>query len=161
LIINWISCKLYCGFKFRKHYRGCVSSILAIGLVSIVYIIINFESFRKKSNSDNNSVPVRSNSGLENSSGGGTNIIDESRTYDKPWREPYAGTEYVTIARIMVENNITGCGIFYVKEVKSGEYVVACSDDAVSWTYYVVYSNLNRIYLANDEMITRLKPPAL
>ena len=59
----------------------------------------------------------------------------------------------------MVNNNIRGCGEYYVKEVTPKEYVVACTGDGKNWTYYVIWTNLDKIYLANDEMISKLKPP--
>jgi hypothetical protein len=71
------------------------------------------------------------------------------------------GVEIVSLARVFVSNNINGCGIFYVKNVDSGKYLVACSDDGETWQYYITWPDLNEIYSANDEMLTKLTPPKI
>lgn len=85
-------------------------------------------------------------------------IINDQRTYEPTWKSPN-NVELVEIGKIMVANNIKGCGEYHVKEITSKEYVVACTADGTNWTYYVVYSAINKIYLANDEMLSKLKPP--
>lgn len=85
-------------------------------------------------------------------------IINDTRTFEQTWKSPN-NQELVDIGRIMVSNNIRGCGEYHVKEITNKEYVVACTSDGTNWTYYVVYSAINKIYLANDEMLEKLTPP--
>ena len=85
-------------------------------------------------------------------------VIDDNRTYSLSWRSP-TDNEFADIGRIMVKNNVTGCGEYYVKEVTSGEFVAACTSDGKNWNYYVVYTKIDKIYLANNEMLKKLTPP--
>jgi len=87
-----------------------------------------------------------------------SNIIEDERTYSNSWREPH-GTEFAKIGRIIVANGIKVCGEYYVKEVASGEYVIACTPDGNNWTYYVAWIHTEKILLANDEMERKLTPP--
>ena len=140
-----------CGYVFPKHHRGCFYAfIITAVFILFVYILSSIGLSKKSTNTES-----------DNENNRGTNIINDNKTYTKSWREPYDGSETVAITRIMVKNNITGCGIYYVKVVTPGEYVLACTSDTVNWTYYVVYTNLGKIYLANDEMVSKLKPPDL
>lgn len=122
-----------CGYKISKGGNGCFTYLLiGIGIMFFFYIIGS------------------------NSSGG--NVIEDENTYSQSWREP-EGTEFRDIGRIMIKNNISGCGDYHLKEVTDNEFVVACSSDDINWTYYVVYPNLDKIYSANDEMVKKLTPP--
>jgi|JI8StandDraft_2_1071088.scaffolds.fasta_scaffold68934_1 hypothetical protein len=122
-----------CGYKISKGGIGCFTYLLiGLGILIFFYIIGS------------------------NSSGG--NVIEDENTYSQSWRSP-EGTEFRDIGRIMVKNNISGCGEYQVKEITDNEFVVACTPDGTNWTYYVVYPNLDKIYLANEEMEKKLKPP--
>lgn len=124
-----------CGYKISNGGIGCFTYLLiGIGLLIFFYIIGS------------------------NSSGSGSNIIEDENTYSKSWRSPVE-TEFTDIGRIMVKNNIRECGEYHIKEVTENEFVVACSSDGKNWTYYIIYTNLDKIYLANDEMISKLTPP--
>jgi len=122
-----------CGYKITKKSNGCLVFIL-IGLVLLIAFYI-----------------IGSNSNSEG-------LIEDESTYSKSWRSPQ-GNEYRDIGRIMVKNNITGCGEYHVKETTQDEFVVACTSDGKNWVYYVVYPNLDKIYLASVEMEEKLKPP--
>ena len=87
-----------------------------------------------------------------------TSVIDDNRTYEQSWRSPRDG-EYLTIGRLMVKNNIKGCGEYHIKEIENSEFIIACSRDGENWTYYVAWPDNNKIYLASEEMEKRLKPP--
>ena len=123
-----------CGYKISKK-KGCFTYIIALVVVIVVIYIISLIG------------------GSE-----GSSVIDDKKTYSLSWREP-VGSEELDISRIMIKNNIKGCGAYYVKEVTNSEFVVACTSDGKSYTYYVVYTKINKIYLANDEMIRKLEPP--
>lgn len=123
----------HCGVKLKKS-GGCCLPIIVGGIVLLIifYII-----------------------GSNGSSGG---VITDERTYSDSWRSPY-GSEFSEIGKIIVQNGIKVCGEYYVKEIESNEYVIACSADGTTWDYFVVYTSLDKIYRANDEMESKLYPP--
>lgn len=87
-----------------------------------------------------------------------TTVINDPMTYSKSWRLPVR-SEYAEIAKLIVENNITICGEYHVKEITTSEYIIACTPDGINWEYFVAYTATGRFYRANDEMISKLKPP--
>lgn len=123
----------HCGVKLKKS-GGCCLPIIVGGIILIIIFYIM---------------------GSNGSSGG---VITDERTYSESWRSPY-GTEYSEIGKIIVQNGIKVCGEYYVKEVETNEYVIACSADGTTWDYFVVYTSLGKIYRANDEMESKLYPP--
>jgi hypothetical protein len=123
----------YCGNKMKKSGFGCGTIILVAFIILIGLYIIG-------SNTD---------------TGG---IITDEQTYTQSWRSPQ-GTEFAEIGRIIVANGIKVCGEYYVKEIESNEFVIACSDFGTTWEYFVVYTSLDEIYRANDEMESKLKAP--
>ncbi|WP_438423067.1 hypothetical protein [Aquimarina macrocephali] len=87
--------------------------------------------------------------------------ITESETiYSDPWRSPFT-EEITSISKSFTKNNIKGCGDYFIKTFKAQQYLVACTSDNIEWKYYVVYSNMNKVYLANSEMIKKLSPPVI
>lgn len=84
-----------------------------------------------------------------------TNKIEDTVIKKHQWKN--AGDKLMSISKIMIANNISGCGEFYISEITSNEFAVACTSDGSNWTYYVVYPSLDKIYLANDKMI--FEPP--
>ena len=123
----------YCGNKIKKRGFGC-GTITLIGIIILVGIYI-FSS---------------------NSESGG--IITDDRTYSQSWRSPKE-SELNEIGRIITANRIKICGEYYVKEIVSKEYVIACSADGMTWDYFIVYTSLDKIYRANEEMESKLNPP--
>ena len=85
-------------------------------------------------------------------------VINDSRTYSQSWRMP-RGSEYAEIGKLIVQSNIKICGEYHVKEVTSGEYIIACSPDGISWQYFVAYTKIGKFYRASDEMVSKLTPP--
>lgn len=85
-------------------------------------------------------------------------IINDSNTYNMTWRMPY-GSEYAEIGKLIIQNNVRVCGEYHVKEVMSGEYIIACSPDGINWHYFVAYTKIGKLYRASDEMISKLKSP--
>jgi hypothetical protein len=85
-------------------------------------------------------------------------VINDSRTYSQSWRMP-RGTEYTEIGKLIVQNNIKICGEYHVKEVTSGEYLIACSPDGINWQYFVAFTKIDKFYRASDEMVSKLTPP--
>ncbi|OUL63696.1 hypothetical protein [Flavobacterium sp. AJR] len=84
--------------------------------------------------------------------------INDRRTYETNWREP-TNKELLTISKLMIKNNIKGCGEYHVKEIENGEYLIACTRDGKNWTYYIAWPNIDKIYLTSLEMEQKLKPP--
>lgn len=125
-----------CGVKIKSGGCGCLSFVL-VGILSVIIFVF-----------------IIGNLGIGNNS----NVIEDTRTYDTDWRMPYT-SELGEIGRIMVKNNIKVCGEYHVKEVESGEYVIACTPDGEKWYYYVVYKYTGKIYKANSTMEMKLEPP--
>jgi hypothetical protein len=123
----------HCGVKLKKS-GGCCLPIIVGGIILLIFFYII---------------------GSSGNSGG---VITDDRTYSESWRSPY-GTEYSEIGKIIVQNGIKVCGEYYVKEIETNEYVIACSADGTTWDYFVVYTSLGKIYRANDEMESKLYPP--
>lgn len=86
-------------------------------------------------------------------------VITDKRTYEQSWRSASAGYEYTTIGRIIVKNNIKVCGEYFVKEIENNEFIIACTSNGTYWNYFVVYTSLDKIYRASEEMELKLKPP--
>jgi hypothetical protein len=123
----------HCGVKLKKSGGWCLPIIVGGIVLLIIFYIIG-----------------------SNSESGG--IITDEQTYSQSWRSPY-GSEYSEIGKIIVQNGIKVCGEYYVKEIESTEFVIACSADGTTWDYFVVYTSLDKIYRANDEMESKLYPP--
>lgn len=123
----------HCGVKLKKSGGCCLPIVVGGIILLIIFYII----------------------GSNGNSGG---VITDDRTYSDSWRSPY-GTEYREIGKIIVQNGIKVCGEYYVKEIESNEYVIACTADGTTWNYFVVYTSLDKIYRANDEMESKLYPP--
>lgn len=89
------------------------------------------------------------------------NEFYESCNYE--WRGPNTSNEeYLTLARILIKYNITGCAFMEVKYVKSmGEYVIACSSDGLNWKYYIVYDSIGKLIYPDDEWVNQINecPP--
>jgi len=77
---------------------------------------------------------------------GSSNQGDINSTYPEPWKDP-TGEEYQKIGKALVKNNITGCGEYYVRlsAENKGEYLVACSRDGESWSYYLVWTGIDEV----------------
>jgi len=125
----------HCGCPIKKKisFTGCFMVLL--GLITAIIVFFFFGS-----------------------NGTGNNVINDEKTYSESWRSPY-GTEYSDIGKIIVENKIKVCGEYHVKEIKSNEYIIACSADGTTWNYFVVYTSPRKIYRADDEMESKLYPP--
>jgi len=90
--------------------------------------------------------------------GSGTNITNDENTYAMPWRSP-TGDEYTKLGKLILKNNVKGCGEYHVKEVTPNEYLIACSPDGKEWRYLVAWPTQDKIYLASVEMEEKLTPP--
>ncbi len=123
----------HCGYHPKK--KGCITYVLYLfGAIFLLFIITN------------------------KCAGSASNIIDDTRTYDQSWRSPNV-EELREISRLMIKNNVSGCGEYHIKEIENSEFVVACTVDGKNWTYYVAWPNVNKIYLASEEMENKLIPP--
>lgn len=64
--------------------------------------------------------------------------------FDPKWK---SSTEApIGVARTFVKNQNKGCGEFFIREsiYNKGEYLVACTRDGKNWTYYIVYSSIEK-----------------
>jgi len=69
-----------------------------------------------------------------------------SDQYPKPWREPN-NEEFIEIGRSLVKNQIKNCGEYYIRPSSehNHEYLVGCSIDGESWSYYVVWTSVQEV----------------
>lgn len=75
-------------------------------------------------------------------SGNETSNISTDQQYSMPWESPN-GQQIKIISRALVKANVTGCGEYYVRSSKQNperEYLVACTKDGSSYTYYIVFT---------------------
>jgi len=87
-----------------------------------------------------------------------SNIVEDQQTYTKQWVEP-SGANFTTINKLLIKHQVRGCGEYYIKEVASDEFVIACTSDGKNWTYYIAWPNIDELYGANGEMLSKLTPP--
>ncbi|SKC07968.1 hypothetical protein SAMN05660841_04078 [Sphingobacterium nematocida] len=89
----------------------------------------------------------------------GSNVTNDPKVYNLPWRSP-SSDELIEIGQLLVQNDITGCGEYHVKEITKNEYVLACTADGKQWRYFTVWPKVDKnIYSVTDEMEKKLTPP--
>lgn len=68
--------------------------------------------------------------------------------YPGPWIGA-EGKNFGSIARALGRNSVGGCGEFYYREAygesDSGEALVYCTRDGVSWTHHLVFYRTDRV----------------
>lgn len=69
--------------------------------------------------------------------GGGT-----AAEYPGPWSSPTP-----EVMRTLAQNGVQGCGEFYQKRhaSSSGEYLVACNEQGIAWTGYLVWTGSGEV----------------
>jgi len=134
--------------------QGCVVALICVAAVVLFLILINQCSSSNDLDEINTpNINHTINSEINNTSG--VNDIEQTKVYKKDWKP--AGDNLAKISKVLVKNSIYGCGEYYIFEITSNEYALACTSDGVSWSYYVVYPNLDNIYRANEKMY--FEPP--
>lgn len=68
------------------------------------------------------------------------------------WRSPKT-REFAPIGRVLVSNNIEGCGEYKVFQESSNQYLIACTRDGKNWNYYKVRLNSNTVKNLKDSSI--------
>ena len=63
------------------------------------------------------------------------------------------------IGKIIAQNGIKVCGDYRLKYIEINQYLIACSADGTTWHYFVVYTNLETIFRADEEMESKLYAP--
>lgn len=97
--------------------------IVVIGLIALVYFGEKTETSHKK---------------------------PAEQQYSKYWREP--GAELGPIAITLKKSGAEGCGEFYVRQNGDNEWLVACTSDRQTWTYYRVWPNIGKATTISDPM---------
>ncbi len=84
----------------------------------------------------------------------GGSQLSTNEKYPKDWREAQTH-EAFAISRVLSLNGISGCGRYYVKSYIDGgdEYLVACTEDNLSWTYYKVWISTREITPIDDSTL--------
>lgn len=87
------------------------------------------------------------------------NTNKKDYNYQPEWREPLK-SDINEISRILVKNNIVGCGEYFVKDRLNdpSEHLVACTSDGVSFNYYIVFTNTEKVLNVNGDGIIPPNP---
>lgn len=117
----------------------CIGLLLLIGLVNKIF---------KKETQNNNTTNIKRTPIL---------IFDE-REYYSNWNDN-VNEDLISIQKLLIKNNITGCGEFYYNEIEPETFIIACTRDGVNFKYYVAWILLNKIYSAESDMLTIIKSP--
>ena len=83
-----------------------------------------------------------------------------NQQYPDEWREAQIN-EAQAIGRVLSQNQISGCGRYYVKTYIDGgdEYLVACTEDDQTWNYYTVWLSTREVTRVQDTTITAPELP--
>jgi hypothetical protein len=78
--------------------------------------------------------------------------------YPAPWRKPTT-TDLVQVAPVLFKNGVGGCSHFYLRKSISSkqEFLIACTDDFVNWTYYLTSTKTEQVLLTTE----KINPPSL
>lgn len=80
-------------------------------------------------------------------------IADE---YASKWTSP-SGDILSKISRSLSENNVTGCGEYYVKSKinEDNVFALACTSDGKNFKYYLVWPSIGEVKSIEDDGIAR------
>jgi len=67
--------------------------------------------------------------------------------------------ENISLGRIMIQNNIPGCGEYYLKRISVFEYLVACAPELNNWVYYLLNIKENRVHQISLTISKEIEPP--
>lgn len=115
---------------------------IAFGVVMLIVISKNIFQPEQKQKSENSSVEKMK-----------PTLIFDGREYFSDWKDD-ANEKFLEMSKLLVANRITGCGEFYYNEIDKNTYILACSRDGKSFKYYVAWTKLDKIYSAENDMLT-------
>lgn len=74
------------------------------------------------------------------------NDLTIEQRYPMPWKDPNSG-ELIKIGRVLLGKGIKGCGEYYVRASSQdqGEYLISCTSNGTTWTYYLVWTEANEV----------------
>jgi RNA polymerase subunit RPABC4/transcription elongation factor Spt4 len=125
-----------CGYPKNKSNSSIWIFVAIIILTTLLYIM--------SSNNDKSS---------ENN---GRNIYDSAINYD--WRTANS-SEFLTLGKIILENEIKICGEYQVKKLNEFEYLLGCTPDGKTWHYRTVDLNKRKLYYLPPSVIEKIKAP--
>ncbi|WCM42455.1 zinc ribbon domain-containing protein [Flavobacterium sp. CBA20B-1] len=138
--------------SFSKNNDNSFLSIVAIiCIVAVIFFLVILNECSSDTNSkEPNSSSINRSSEYVTKNDSGIDDIEKTKVYKNDWKP--AGDNIANIGKVLIKNNIYGCGEYYIFEITSNEFAIACTSDGISWHYYVVYPNLDKVYLANEKM---------
>ena len=74
------------------------------------------------------------------------------------WRSPKT-EEFAPIGRVLVSNNIEGCGEYKVYLRSSNQYLLACTKDGKNWKYHMLDIITESVTLVPSNILKRIKAP--
>jgi len=125
-----------CGYQ-KKKSNGCFWIFIAITILTILLYLIG-------SNTD------------ENSETNSMNIYDSAIYYD--WRTANS-SEFLTLGKIILENDFKVCGEYQVKKLNESEYLIGCTPDGITWHYRTVDINKRKLYYLPPSINEKIKAP--
>ncbi len=66
------------------------------------------------------------------------------------WSSP-TSEQIGEISTILSANNITGCGDYRVCDLGRGEIKIACSSDGTTWTFYDIWTGIEKVNITPIE----------
>ncbi len=66
------------------------------------------------------------------------------------WSSP-TSEQIGEISTILSSNQITGCGDYRVCDMGNGELKLACSSDGNSWTFYDIWTRIDKVNITPTE----------
>ncbi|GAB3165695.1 hypothetical protein [Telluribacter humicola] len=89
------------------------------------------------------------------------NELANDENYPMPWRDPDAG-EVEAIGEALAKSRIAGCKEFQVREsteAGSGDYLIGCSLDDQTWSYYQVSVGDQRVTPLTSNTVSQAPEP--
>lgn len=73
--------------------------------------------------------------------------------FENDWQSGIDNEHFAKISKLMVENNIGGCGEMYSREntEHNNEFLIACTSDGSNFKYYLAWPNIDKIMAVKDE----------
>ncbi len=84
-------------------------------------------------------------------------LIFDEREYYSNWNDN-VNEDLISIQKILIKNNITGCGEFYYNEIEPKTFIIGCTRDGVNFKYYAVWTRLDKIYSTDSDILTIFPP---
>lgn len=118
-----------------------IFGVLVCGIIITILILNNPTLFWEAPNAENT-------------------VLESSKSKNTVWEVPVAA-EVAMITKTLENNYITECLEFYVSQTEGNKYLIACSGNGSTWTYYLFNMETEQLQLLEKVQSTRLTAPDL